>query len=100
MLWVMKRMPAFKELHAQAETYIQTSESISRQLRGWANSLPNSEIEGQRHLNDRSRKEFEAKRIGKMHVEQHRQWRADMEEKLKRNANAQNKPTDAGEETG
>jgi four helix bundle protein len=32
------------------------AESCSRQLRGWADSLQNSEIKGQRHLNDRVRK--------------------------------------------
>lgn len=34
--------------------------SCSRQLRSWADSLQNSAIEGQRHLNDKSRKQFEA----------------------------------------
>ena len=34
-------------------------ENVSRQLRGWANSLQNSEIEGQRYLNDRSRDQYE-----------------------------------------
>ena len=34
-------------------------EVISRQIRGWANSLQNSDIEGQRHLNDKSKQAFE-----------------------------------------
>jgi four helix bundle protein len=34
-----------------------TAENCSRQLRGWADSLQNSEIKGQRHLNDRVRQE-------------------------------------------
>jgi four helix bundle protein len=33
-------------------------EQISRQIRGWANSLQNSRIEGQRHLNDESRQAY------------------------------------------
>ena len=33
------------------------AENCARQLRGWADSLQNSEIKGQRHLNDRVRKE-------------------------------------------
>jgi four helix bundle protein len=37
------------------------AESCSRQLRGWADSLQNSEIKGQRHLNDRVRKELDQK---------------------------------------
>jgi len=40
------------------------AEGISRQLRGWANSLQNSDIAGQRHLNDRSRKSYEQKQRG------------------------------------
>lgn len=31
------------------------AESCSRQLRGWADSLQNTEIKGQRHLNDKTR---------------------------------------------
>ena len=33
------------------------AESCSRQLRGWADSLQNSEIKGQRHLTEKSRRE-------------------------------------------
>jgi hypothetical protein len=36
------------------------AESISRQLRGWADALQNSEIKGQRYLNSRSRKQSQA----------------------------------------
>jgi four helix bundle protein len=38
------------------------AESCSRQLRGWADALQNSDIKGQRHLNDKSRKEPERKK--------------------------------------
>ncbi len=38
-----------------------TAENCSRQLRGWADSLQNSEITGQRNLNDKSRRQFEQK---------------------------------------
>jgi hypothetical protein len=31
------------------------AESCSRQLRGWADSLQNSDIKGQRHLTEKSR---------------------------------------------
>jgi len=31
------------------------AESCSRQLRGWAGHLQNSDIKGQRHLNEKSR---------------------------------------------
>jgi len=35
--------------------------SCSRQLRSWADSLQNSDIKGPRHLNNRTRREFEQK---------------------------------------
>jgi len=44
------------------EPLIATALSCSKQLRGWADSLQNSAIKGQRHLNDRTRQEFEAER--------------------------------------
>lgn len=38
------------------------AESCSRQLRGWADSLQNSEIKGQRHLTEKSRREADQKK--------------------------------------
>ena len=38
------------------------AESCSRQIRGWTNSLQNTDIKGQRHLNDRSRRRYEFQR--------------------------------------
>lgn len=38
------------------------AESCSRQIRAWADSLQNSDIKGQRHLNDKTRAEVEGKR--------------------------------------
>jgi hypothetical protein len=38
------------------------AESCSRQLRGWADSLQNSEIKGQRHLTEKSRREDDQKK--------------------------------------
>ncbi|MCC6698370.1 MAG: hypothetical protein IT365_22285, partial [Candidatus Hydrogenedentes bacterium] len=35
------------------------SESCSRQIRAWANSLQNTDIKGQRHLTDASRTRYE-----------------------------------------
>jgi four helix bundle protein len=39
-----------------------TAESCSRQLRGWADSLQNSDIKGQRHLTNKSRREDDQKK--------------------------------------
>lgn len=38
------------------------AESVSRQLRGWLNSLQNSDIQGQRHLNDATREAWDRRR--------------------------------------
>ena len=46
-----------EDLKSQISNLKSSAESCSRQLRGWADSLQNSEIKGQRHLNDRVRKE-------------------------------------------
>lgn len=51
-----KGMKVFSEQFKQARAL---AVSCSRQLRSWADSLQNSDIEGQRHLNDKSRKQFE-----------------------------------------
>lgn len=41
------------------------AESCSRQLRGWADSLQNTEIKGQRHLNEKSRADWEKSNASK-----------------------------------
>lgn len=38
------------------------AESCSRQIRAWADHLQNSEIQGQRHLNDKTSKSFQQKK--------------------------------------
>jgi len=38
------------------------AEGISRQLRGWADSLQNSTIKGQRYLTESTRRQEEARR--------------------------------------
>ncbi len=50
------------DLKSQISNLKSTAEDCSRQLRGWADSLQNSDIKGQRHLNDRVRAEEEKKR--------------------------------------
>ena len=48
-------------LKAQAGKLLALAESCSRQLRGWADSLQNSDIRGPRHLNAKSRAQEEQK---------------------------------------
>jgi four helix bundle protein len=50
------------DLKSQISNLKLIAESCSRQLRGWADSLQNSEIKGQRHLTDKSRHEAEQKK--------------------------------------
>jgi hypothetical protein len=42
------------------------AESCSRQIRGWADSLQNTDIKGQRHLNHESRAAYQQKKRSAM----------------------------------
>lgn len=59
MLCVIELMDASADLKSQISDLKSRSEGISRQLRGWANSLQNSDIQGQRHLNDQSKRAYD-----------------------------------------
>jgi four helix bundle protein len=86
MLCVMERMNGFADLRSEISDLKSTCESISRQIRGWTNSLQNSDIEGQRHLNDQSRAKYESQKRKEAYEEEQRRWRADFEAKLKADA--------------
>src|SRR5688500_7375254 len=62
MLCLLERLPAFTNLKSEISNLRAQSENISRQLRGWAESLQNSDVKGQRYLNDRSRRTDRDKR--------------------------------------
>lgn len=70
MLCVIERMDAPENLRSQISNLKSNAEGISRQLRGWANSLQNSEITGQRHLNDGSKRSYDNKNKADRFVEQ------------------------------
>jgi four helix bundle protein len=57
MLCLKERRMRPSNLKSQISNLISLAESCSRQLRGWADSLQNSEIKGQRHLTDKSRRQ-------------------------------------------
>jgi four helix bundle protein len=57
-----ERLPRFAHLKSEISNLISQAVSISRQLRGWADSLQNSDIKGQRHLNEQSRLQYEQAR--------------------------------------
>ena len=55
-LCLIERLPAFIDLKSEISDLKLKAESISRQLRRWADSLQNSDIPGQRYLTDKSRR--------------------------------------------
>ncbi len=61
MLCYFERRPALADFKSQISNLKSLAESSSRQLRGWADSLQNSDIKGQRHLNDASRNNWDKK---------------------------------------
>jgi four helix bundle protein len=69
------RFAGLEDLKSQISNLKSLAESVSRQLRGWANSLQNSEITGQRHLTEKSGRVFRAKREREEFLEHLRQIR-------------------------
>jgi four helix bundle protein len=61
-LHFMAERPRLADFKSQISNLKSLAESCSRQLRGWADSLQNSEIKGQRHLTAKSRREDEQKK--------------------------------------
>ena len=72
MLCLLERLKPFKHLKSQISDLKSVAESCSRQLRAWADSLQNSDIEGQRRLNEKSKKQWESK---KTKVQNEKEWR-------------------------
>jgi len=60
MLRFVERCPEAQHLRSQISDLKALAESCSRQIRAWADDLQNSDIKGQRHLNDQSRQQYEA----------------------------------------
>ncbi len=60
MLCLLERLPAFGDLKSEISNLKSSAESVSRQLRAWADSLQNSEIKGTRYLNDKTRRAFQS----------------------------------------
>ncbi len=56
MLCFLERLKAFEDLKSEITNLKSEAEGVSRQLRAWADSLQNSEIKGQRYLNEKERK--------------------------------------------
>jgi len=62
MLCFIERRMAFTNFKSQISNLKSLAESCPRQLRAWADHLQNSEIKGQRHLNENTRKHLRAKK--------------------------------------
>src|SRR6185295_18346573 len=55
MFCLTDRLPEFADFKSEISDLRSRAESISRQLRGWADSLQNTDIRGARYLTDKSR---------------------------------------------
>lgn len=62
MFCVMECMAAFSDLKSDISDLKSLAESISRQLRGWAQHLQDTPVRGQRHLTSKSRHIDQARR--------------------------------------
>ena len=61
-LCFIERRPAFANFKFQISNLKSIAESWSRQLRGWADQLQNSDIKGQRYLDDKTRSSYNSKK--------------------------------------
>ena len=55
MLGFFERRPKLKNFQSQISNLKSLAESCARQIRAWADHLQNSDIQGQRHLNDKTK---------------------------------------------
>jgi four helix bundle protein len=58
MLCFIERRKGFAHFKSQISDLKSLAESCSRQLRAWADHLQNSDIKGQRHLNEKTKAEY------------------------------------------
>ena len=75
MTHILTALPTMQRLDADILDIRGRAANICRQLRGWADSLQNSEIKGQRYLNDKVRQE----------MQQQHEW-ADFDAEMQRHA--------------
>ena len=59
---ILERWKLFSHCRSQISDFINRSERISKQLYGWIESLKNSEITGQRRLDDKARNRYAGKK--------------------------------------
>ena len=73
MLCVTGRMDELQHIQPTIAPLKKTCESISRQLRGWAAALQDSDIQGQRHLNTASRQRYDERHRRERRLQEHRE---------------------------
>lgn len=56
MLCLFERLPLLADLKFEISDLKSHAEGVSKQIRAWADSLQNSDIKGQRYLNDNTRR--------------------------------------------
>ena len=56
LLCLIDRLPGFEDLRSEISDLRSKAESVSRQLRAWADSMQNSEIRGPRYLTNTGRR--------------------------------------------
>ena len=62
MLCLLERLPAFRDLRGDTKTLKAKAENCSRQLKGWAQSLQDSEFKGERNVNANTKRRTQAAR--------------------------------------
>ena len=61
MLCLLERLRTFADVASEIEKLKARAESCSRQLKGWTQSLQNSDYKGRRHVNQNTRRRDQAK---------------------------------------
>lgn len=69
MLAMMDFLPDAETVRSDVQEYKQTVESITRQIRGWAQSLQDSPIKGQKYLTQESREEEQKRKSQQVFLE-------------------------------
>jgi len=77
MLCLFDRLPLLIDLKSEISNLKFQIEKVSRQLRGWADSLQNSEIKGHRYLNNRSRRSSQKAKEQEEFMEEFRRAQAE-----------------------
>ena len=81
-LSLIELLPPFCDLKSEISNLKSLALSVSRQLRGWAASLQNSEIKGQRYLTDQTRRVSDAAREREEFLQELRRMQEDRISKL------------------